>query len=790
MKKVLFLLSLLMVVVGLVGCINIYPEYTIEISASTTEAKAGEEVTLSYTLTPEADHKVVNWVFVKGEEFATLEDLKLIILEEAAPGAEIVLKATLEDVVSNQITIKVVKPVESLAVSASSNLVEPGQAVNLIAEVTPDDATDINVQWVITEGSDFGSIDTQKNQLFVYSNTAPGSVIKVKAVNGNVQSDVILITVFDPKQDEFRLVMPYDNVEIDINATSKTIKAQIFNGHFVEVFDQEIEFSVIEGEDLLDLEVNGYQCTLVALGHGQAKLRTQIKGTGIYSDMTVDVLVPPIALRLPGVFEERPNYNYSVGKSFELPFVPTAVKDEGVSKVSEDLVYTFTKNGSSEASDDIASVQDGKIIFKTTGIITVKVSSNSGSKKEASTQYTFSVNNGVTVTSYEEFKAAVEKTSRTVTEELDENKINVVILQKVTNENRYGYDLVPHHIIENYQDPLQQDIFLVQDTQIYGNGDYEIIGNNHQINLIDQRVLTEVDYDIIHEVRPGNKPSNVDDLLQFRAYVGVKTLKVYIRDLKIKGNCGIDFPSFSGETPRANGVHRYAIYLNKGNELNEQAALDTRIENVSITNFASGLFVRYAYNSLLTKVSIDNIFATGIAFMASKVELNDMTFGLCGAASFEFQGNNCNKAPTSKGPDAQFVDNQKGIISGYFITNNYNDGRTNYLSNYQKTLLSGNSIVDIIAMNLMRNLPAMNNVYNSNGEIIFAGLVFIGTDDDGGFILNSTEISIPWNVVDYDEMQPNDTTNKYVLLDLIVPIGGENYYLGKVLLVNFNNQEQ
>lgn len=787
MKRGLLILSLLLVVVGLAGCLDVNPKnYKIEISASTLEAEAGDTVELSYQVTPPALDKVVTWAIVQGEEIAEIEGNTLTISEEAEPNAEIQIKATLEKSESNTLKIKVIKLVESVTISASSNLVEPGETVDLTAVVTPEDATNINVQWVIVEGNEFASVDTSKNQLFVRASAAPGSVVKVKAVNGDVESDTLTITVYDPKQDELYLLMPYDDIEIDINAAAKTLEAQVFNDKFEKVLDQEIIFTVLSGADVLGISANGYQCTLTALGHGQAVVRAQIKGTGIYVDTTVDVIVPPIALRLPEVFVERPNYVYSVGKSFELPFVPTPVKGEGVTKVSEDLVYTFTKKGSTATSNEIAVVENGKVKFQTTGEITVKVSSNSGSRIEATTQYTFNVNNGVTVTNYEELKAAIEKHGRIVSEELNENLINVVVLEKVINENRYGYDLVPAHIVENYVDKSLQDILKVQRTQIYGNGSYEIIGNNHRINLEDQRVLTKEDYDWYYD-QTGEDRSNVDDLLQFRAYTGEKELKVFIRDLKVKGNSGIDFPQFSGENPRAIGVHRYAIFLNKPNELGEKVALETKIENVAVTNFAGGIEVRYAYNGLFTKVTIDNIFATGLAIMASKVELNDMTFGPCGASAFEFQGRNNDSAPTSKGPDAQFTDQQQGRITGYFNTSNYNDGRTNYLSNYQKTLLQGNTIVDIIALNLADNAAAMDNVYNQKGEVLFAGLIFMDFDDETQTIIpNTTELALAWEKINYKDMQANDTTHKYVELELKVPLFGDLITVGRVLLVNLN----
>ncbi|HHU80913.1 MAG TPA: hypothetical protein GXZ35_06210, partial [Acholeplasmataceae bacterium] len=106
MKRGLLILSLLLVVVGLAGCLDVNPKnYKIEISASTLEAEAGDTVELSYQVTPPALDKVVTWAIVQGEEIAEIEGNTLTISEEAEPNAEIQIKATLEKSESNTLKI-------------------------------------------------------------------------------------------------------------------------------------------------------------------------------------------------------------------------------------------------------------------------------------------------------------------------------------------------------------------------------------------------------------------------------------------------------------------------------------------------------------------------------------------------------------------------------------------------------------------------------------------------------------------------------------------------------------
>jgi hypothetical protein len=789
MKKIISTFMLIFVLIGIAGCFE--PSLKLEeikVTSSASEAEAGDTLTLSYQLVPgSATGFTVTWVIEDGSEFATIEEDNLVIKEEAPVNAEIVVKAVCDTIESNSLTIKIVRPLNHLSIGASSNVIEAGESLDLTATCEPSDATGVNVEWIIVEGDDFAFVDSVKNQLFARSSAVPGAIIKIKARSGNIESDVLNVTVHDPKTTELHLLMQYDELIIDRNDIGKVLPVRVFNGNLEQLFDTEVTFEVIEGADVLEIKPDGQTCELVAKGHGDAIVKATITGSEISATSKVHVIVPPVALKLPEVFDERSDYMYSFGQSYELPFAVSLVKD--VEKVCDQLKYTFAKKGSVAPSTEIGAYENGKITFLTTGEITVTATSDSGSKVEAKTSYTFNVNDGLNVYTFEELKTAVESNQGAA-------KINIVVLEKIVSDNdKYGYDLVPDHIAAFLNNGVAQGFDEVQNTIISGNGSYEIIGNNHRINLEDQRYLTSDEYDDYY-LRTGISVNNIDDLLQFRALPGVFDYKVLIRDLEIKGNCGIDYTgSFSGENPKPNGVQRYAINLNKNLAYpyeNIITPLQTKIENVIITNFSSGLSISNAYFGEVSKVTVSNLFGTGIAVKASSLTFNNMTFGPCGASSLELIGANSHAAPSAPGANATFDQPQQIRLIGQFNCTNLNDGNTIYLQNYQKTLLQGTTVVDLIGLNLQSNLPAMNNVMNPAGEILFGALLF-NELTELGTVTNETVLTNDWGenaIVNYKDMSAGDTTHKYVLVPLIVPLGGTVYDMGYVLCFNLNYLEE
>lgn len=88
----------------------------------------------------------------------------------------------------------------TIATKDGSNAINTdGGKLEFVATVTPDNADNKNVRWVIDEGSQYANIDADTGVLTAYSNTPAGKFVKVKAVakdgSGIESSNTIDVTI-------------------------------------------------------------------------------------------------------------------------------------------------------------------------------------------------------------------------------------------------------------------------------------------------------------------------------------------------------------------------------------------------------------------------------------------------------------------------------------------------------------------------------------------------------------------------------------------------------------------
>jgi hypothetical protein len=356
-------------------------------------------------------------------------------------------------------------------------------------------------------------------------------------------------------------------------ATTPSLSAEILNGNYDVVTNLGLEFTVIEGEELLALSPNGYSCSFTALGHGEAIVQIRIEGTDITENVRVQVIVPPESIVLPEVFLDRAGlvYNFSkvnpLNNAVEtLPFVPTV---RGSALACKELRYTFAHE--SGATGDEVAVHDGDAItFKKTGKVTVTVTSASGSKIEAATSYTFNINEGYNAYTYEEFSYFVESSFYN-----GSLPINIVVLEKPVNNvtaYEYGYSLVPELALRPYSEQTVARMvrgYTQYQVEGYGalsinvrtqavNKGLWINGNNHAIDVSQLRVYTLAEYNEYateYKVPEGDRLYNHSSMLSAETwfeegindpdYLAIKGKKlsyqVKLYDLELKGNTPIDY---------------------------------------------------------------------------------------------------------------------------------------------------------------------------------------------------------------------------------------------------------
>ena len=757
-----------------------------------------------------AGNATVTWVIDSGKSYATIKNGVITVNSDAPIGAKITFHAevvytAIPTVKSDSITVTVGTPIESIEISAlgSTNIMK-GNTVGLDVELTPSKATG-TYSWVIAEGSDYASI---KGTTLIVSADAPtGATIKVKAVSvsasGVVESNEIAFTVVATQEEinanKFLLDLNTNSIRIDKKGTDAPILvAEIVNGNYESVTDKEISFTVIEGAEFLALVENGYSCSFQAIGHGKAIVEVKIEGidSEVTEQVTVDVIVPPDAVVLPEVFVERPLFDYKFSKidrlngnkEASLPFAPTV---KGADLACTDLVYNFVgENG--KTGSDVAVYENGAITFKTTGKVIVTVSSASGSKVEATTSYTFSINEGYNVHTFEELNYLIRRDDYIKDSTIlydDSLPINVVVLEKPVGEYEYeyGYDLVPLYALKPQSEHTIRQILRSYTTyngvplssRIQAvNKSVWINGNNHTIDVSQVKVFSVAEYDAyVEEYDVDEYNSNWSSLLSIEPWhkdgpgadpsIENKVYSAKFYNISVKGNTPVDYdPKAYGGTDQVS-VGSFTVGISIGSRKYDVQYL-TDAENLTASGFDTGIKVTYAINGSLRNLHVDNCYSTGIRVHASIVEFENIKIGKCGATGIEIAPENSNMAGIDQNEPCKIT--FSGTIDAY---SNLNNGNTSYFSNYK---IMGATIPQIITGNTaMYNANQVNHIRNANGEFIFVSLLF---NDLSTFSPNHSIVDYPayqaGGIIDLASLPTSgvDTEHQFIKMTVYVDIPG------------------
>ena len=759
----------------------IIPENNISISADKTVAQRGEIVDVTVTLTEDGqaiDSANATLTITKGGEFAKLVGTKLTINDDAANGSEIELSATYKDLTSNTIKITVSVPVTGITISASKSFVPAGSFVSLQKGLSPVGAVG-DVEWVVTEGAEYCTISG--DLLAVNADASKGATIKVKAKCGEVESNELSFTVGE-ETESFVLLLSQNSLVVDRNGTSATVlDVEILDSKLQPVTDRTVDFEIINGAELISIIPNGNVCSFSAVGHGEAVLRVSLPGTNISKTASIKVIVPPEAIQLPEMFIERLGhaYNFSMidpgtGLADRLPFDASALG----TNVCSTLKYTFAHEDGS-IGDDVAVWADGKITFKKEGRVTVTVSSDSGSRNEVTSSYSFEVNTGYNVHNYSQLKELLESNS------YNGEIINLVVTEKPTGANgyHYGYDLVPPAALkavkdQTWQNVLWESMIFAQNKNVYING------NLHKLDGSQLRVISKEEINTLNN--QGYSFNYIDALLLIAPNASDPTQlagrqhSVKIFDFEVVGNTPIDFSGDLDEY-RPMGSYNTGLYIGSANY---DVVYHVEAENITASRCNVGVRFRHVVSdSTIDNINVYNCFSNGIEVEASLMTFGDLTFGKCGAAGLEMVPKNSDKAGDT------LNQKQKITFAGVIDTsNNLSKGDSFYFQNYGANGFTVPMILQGVLAQYQSTPSTLLHMMNENGEFGFVTFIF----HDFAGTVNQSEALYPAyqtaggiiNAKDLPTDGSIDTTHEYILLEVKLADAGLD--LGYALLYNHN----
>lgn len=770
----------------------------------------GQSRVLNVSYNPNnATDKEITWLFTEGEGLCTIVNNVLTVNEGVEIGSKISFKASVGNVVSEEtIEIIVGTPITSIVIGDSSETDEivKGNSVDLyIVEVLPAGAKQDSISWKIVEGNDY--VERQGNKLVVKADAPSYATIKVVAESGDAISNELVFTVM-PTQEEinasqFYLTLSEDEIRVDKNAASTaTLLAEVYDFNGSLITDKNIIFTITRGDTLLEISAENGVCNLTAIGHGDAQITATIEGTALSETADVIVIVPPTSIELPEVFtgKERGNYTYNFSLKDALPFVATPTG----TKVCQDVTYLFAHEDGTTGAE-VATYANGQITFKKTGKVTVTASSNSGSAIETTKAYSFNINEGKNVYTFEEMKTYLESWQYDGSTE-----VNIVALNKITGPKvvaevnngvatykqegtkDYGYSFVPAIALSSIENQNFMNLVHLKaaGVLIQFKGAH-INGNNHTIDVSQLRPLTA------KEIEEGYVAVNENFLdyttastFQFWPGAGSnRYLNLTMRDLKLVGNATDTFAGEIDANAKAIGVPNSAVIVgNIGSCPTEEYCMN--VSNVTVEGFQHGMNLTKLVDSVIENYTATNCFIDGLALRASIVTLRNATFRNCGATGIEFTPENCNKAGVNENQ------NQKVTIEGHIdAVGMISDGNTRYFQNYTvngfPVPAAINSIMDQLqAFGL--NATQISNMRNSNNQFAIIALIF------NGAIANSTEIAYPADMegnmavaLDLTTFKSDlpadriDTEHKYILMPLVTSATST---MGSVLLYNLNYQ--
>lgn len=812
-KSLVILLAVLVLAVGLlVSCDagNTPTALTLSAEGDVTTLAPGQSVQLLVNgAVPEAG--AYTFAFDTGAAYATVSDTGLLQVADNAAGKSIVLHIERDGkAVSNGVGIEVVAPsvpATSVTIAAKDGkkTLPPAGFVTLLATVLPENATD-TVSFVLVSGE---HCSLSGNTLTIDENAADGSVIRVKAVAGDVSSEILEITVKVPVTDNYWMNLQTDEITVDSGASTATKKltATVYNGT-ARLSDAEmtekglrVEYAVKSGDAYIALDGADLRSVAVrAIGHGTAEIIVTLKkgdaDLGTAETVSVHAINAPDRIDLPAWLIGKKTVNFTVGMGVEnaLTYLPVIA---GSGSYCDDYTVIFEKlvsgeyvSGSSAASYD---KETNRLIFAEEGTVRMTVVSASGSEKIVRSEFVFHVNRGKNVSTFEELKSVIGAGSGVY-------KGTPVNMVNTEAHGDYGYSFVPAYIL-NGAAQTQADHLATQIT-VHG-GDLYLNGNGYAIDISGmQWVGATTDYGNLLHI--GGVPVAGTTQADHR---------VIINRLTIIGNSSVDgrvgghefdeSSSVGSRINRLNNSFYRGIMIAGGEDTSNPAktmytTYEVNLDGLHLEGFSVGVRVLHAVgNSKISDTTVENCYTNGVELEASLITLEDMDYGLCGAAGVEITPDNCDKA------GLLCDQNQTVTFAGSIKARNINDGNTRYfglLSKQYAAALGGDiSIPNIILGTLQTNGMVGSSGFDPSATNIVSPVLDASGNPTGSYRFNFIALkfndiasgTVNTSVIQYsgefqnglagaaDNIGQTDTEHQYIILSLV-------RNLGDVILYNFN----
>ena len=619
---------------------------------------------------------------------ATISETGLLTVDTEAEVSSIIsVFAKAGDVKSNVVNINVVdlKP-QAITLTGDNNKMAIGGSVNFDVNYTPAYATIKAYSLAIVGGTGQEYVQLNNKVLTIKSDVNEDDIIgKTVEVKATLTADTSITSTYTVTIVEAGSVDSIVASTINYNVAkdaNKYMQVSAYNGAGYRLDTDLTDFTFSSSnENIAYVDNNG---KISPKGHGKAVI-TVTAANGKTTTCDVFVMVPPTSMEfnnLSALIVDKKEMSYSKVDALKLnvEFEVGSQYKSCATDVNYDFYLLNDELEVVATGDDVATVSDNGIIFKTTGKVKVVVSSNSSlnnnktSNWEKELELIVNVNEGINIDTVQEFKAYAEQTENIVA--------NVNADLYLTATDNFGANT------NNYS-----TLHLYGDRVINGNG---YVLSNSRLPLI----------------KTNDDGNEGGDMLRFDPINLTTPYSLEIYDFSVIG-CGSAQGLYNGElaehasdlvvnTSNGNYIRTYrrGLRIHGGDyENNETNAYVKKLilSNVEVTGFDAGIRIEHAVDALLTEVRISNCFGNGIESSQNIMTLNNITIGQVGAFAIELTPDDMADKDTTAphGTAGKNYDQTNQItLTGTIDCNNYNNGAsTPYMQAFQ---YGGYTLVDIV----------------------------------------------------------------------------------------------
>ena len=823
-----FVLSLAMF-----GCGKNSDPLTITLTADSgiTALPRGSSVQLNATCS-QTPSGAITYEVVSGAASVNQNGL-LTVNADAAVNSEVKVVAKADGQTSPTLTLKVLgTTATAITVTAPVSTISVGAEVNISVQVTPSDADNVSYTLAVVGGDDIATI-TPAGVLSLKDGLNEGDIvnrkIKVQATldaNNSVVGTLELTVVRDAEVDSIAL----RNIDwIAGVSAAPAIYPVAYNASGFELTSLEpSDFSyTCDTPAVLEVSSDG---RITPKAHGTALVTVRYKD--VEAKCRVTVIVPPQALKLDGYNQHiltTGGFSYGKGDALALSVLASHFQYG----CSDALSYAFVCGDLS--GDDVASVdENGNITFKVNGKVDITVTTNSSlsgidtSVYEKSLKVTINVNDGFNADSVADLLAYANQSSNIT--------VNLVSDIFLTATDNFG---------TTKDEGGTKDVAYAT-LSLEGNRIFN--GNGYTISLDQLPVRSDFRHNRVNllEFNPdGVNPYyhvEVRDLTLIGSG-GITGIANNSANNNIPVVYGLDgdesnplYLGSYGIALRIHGVSYDDIY-------NLRAYVkDPIVDNVTIKGFEVGMRLDHTVNGKISNTFVDDCYSNGIELCQNLITLQDIEFGRVGAFAIEAVPDDMKEGPGNTPPvtsnsttttphgtaGADYNRTQTIRFSGNIVSRNINNGATHYMVNdFNKDLAAmGGTTVPALAQGIMAySVQAMAQAMGVAGDQAKMGAAlsvltecffledgtsmnfyflmyvdptkYIGYQQGGNtegrfcqFQYDGFEDMLNVNdIIGYalDNDPSNDNLykdEKFLTLDLMVPMGPVVLNVGQIILVN------